>query len=81
MTKCPSCGSNRIHRSRTRGFVERMRRQFTQKRAFRCEACGWRGWGIETDRPHRQGDLPIHDVDPVDLDAIDRSLDQEDGSR
>jgi FlaA1/EpsC-like NDP-sugar epimerase len=41
---CPSCISVRVHRSRARHVVERLRRDRTAERLFRCEACGWRGW-------------------------------------
>jgi len=42
--KCPQCGSSRIERSRSRSFLERVRKRFTGKRPHRCHACGWRGW-------------------------------------
>jgi hypothetical protein len=33
-----------VHRSHARNVVERMRRNMSPERLFRCEACGWRGW-------------------------------------
>lgn len=41
---CPQCGSERIRRSRTRGFNEKIAKLFGN-RAFRCreKECGWRG--------------------------------------
>jgi predicted RNA-binding Zn-ribbon protein involved in translation (DUF1610 family) len=47
MHQCPSCGSERIHRSRTRSIWERSRKVLTSKRPYRCRACGWRGWGLD----------------------------------
>jgi predicted RNA-binding Zn-ribbon protein involved in translation (DUF1610 family) len=74
MQVCPSCGSGRVYRSRTRGVVERFRRQFTMKRPYRCRECGWRGWAMDTEpkvtpEPARESDAP-----PPDLDAVDSSL-------
>ena len=40
---CPQCGHH-IHRSRTRGFVEKLIRVATGYRVYRCHQCGWRGW-------------------------------------
>lgn len=52
MQSCPKCGSPRVHRSRSRGWVEKLRKAFTHKRPHRCHACGWRGWGAESVRGH-----------------------------
>jgi FlaA1/EpsC-like NDP-sugar epimerase len=41
---CPSCIAARVHRSHARNLVERMRRNMSRERLFRCDACGWRGW-------------------------------------
>jgi FlaA1/EpsC-like NDP-sugar epimerase/predicted RNA-binding Zn-ribbon protein involved in translation (DUF1610 family) len=41
---CPSCGSQALHRSRARTLAERVRRNHSDKRLFRCDECGWRGW-------------------------------------
>jgi Polysaccharide biosynthesis protein len=43
---CPSCITARVHRSRARNFLERMRRNRSAERLFRCTGCGWRGWLI-----------------------------------
>jgi hypothetical protein len=43
---CPNCVTARVHRSRARNFVERMRRNRSAERLFRCDGCGWRGWLI-----------------------------------
>ena len=43
---CPNCVSTRVHRSRARNLMERVRRNMGQERLFRCDGCGWRGWLI-----------------------------------
>ena len=41
---CPKCGSDRLRRSRTRGFSEKLKKVLGW-RAYRCreKSCGWRG--------------------------------------
>ena len=46
---CPHCGSSRLHRSRARNLPERVRRNFSARRLFRCDDCEWRGWLIPLD--------------------------------
>jgi UDP-GlcNAc:undecaprenyl-phosphate/decaprenyl-phosphate GlcNAc-1-phosphate transferase len=41
---CPSCSSYTLHRSHVKKLSERVRKRMTDKRLFRCESCGWRGW-------------------------------------
>ena len=41
---CLECKAARVHRSKARSLIERLRRDFGQERLFRCEGCGWRGW-------------------------------------
>lgn len=43
---CPSCRGWRVHRSKARTFYERFRKSRTDRRLYRCEECGWRGWLI-----------------------------------
>lgn len=76
MTSCPRCRSNRVHRSRTKTAWERLRRDFSHKRLFRCDECGWRGWGEVTERA-RPGSAPPEgssDAAAPDFDAIDQAL-------
>ena len=40
---CPKCGGP-VHRSRTRGFGEKLAKMLTANRTYRCFECGWRGW-------------------------------------
>ncbi len=74
METCPKCRSKRVHRSRTRGRFERLRRQLTGKAPFRCSDCGWRGWAFDfgdSSRPS-EGHAPVG-PEP-DLSVIDEKL-------
>jgi hypothetical protein len=48
MHECPKCKSPRVHPSRSRSQWERLRKEITGKRPFRCSACRWRGWGVDS---------------------------------
>jgi predicted RNA-binding Zn-ribbon protein involved in translation (DUF1610 family) len=75
MDKCPSCGSTRVFRSKTRSAFERFRRQLTLKHPFRCHACGWRGWAAESLRTTAgPGEVVGPPAPPPDLAAIDSAL-------
>jgi FlaA1/EpsC-like NDP-sugar epimerase len=66
---CPSCITARVHRSRARNFFERMRRNRSAERLFRCTSCGWRGWLIPL--------VSIEGLPPVeapDFDNIDKAV-------
>jgi hypothetical protein len=54
--------------------VERLRRQFSRKRLYRCQACGWRGWGIETESDAAGREQLASELPPPDLSAIDAAL-------
>jgi hypothetical protein len=41
---CPRCPDGHVRRSRARSIAERIRREFTAERLYRCSECGWRGW-------------------------------------
>lgn len=75
MENCPKCESKRVHRSRTRGVLERVRRNLTGKAPFRCPDCGWRGWAFDfggvNHAPEPGG--PGEVAEP-DLTAVDREL-------
>lgn len=40
---CPQCGG-RTHRSHSNSLRERLIRQLTAQRLYRCRNCAWRGW-------------------------------------
>jgi FlaA1/EpsC-like NDP-sugar epimerase len=67
---CRSCASGSVHRSRVSGSLEQIRRQLTDKRPYRCYACGWRGWMDVVDLPPP----PATAVEHPDLTAIDVAL-------
>jgi hypothetical protein len=68
---CPQCRSGALHHSRTRSWIERVRRSVTGLVPFRCYDCGWRGWRAETspaDGPreiHR--DLTDDEIEQLEL--------------
>lgn len=42
--ECPVCGETSLHRSRSRGIMDTLKKKFTNKRVYRCNKCQWRGW-------------------------------------
>jgi predicted RNA-binding Zn-ribbon protein involved in translation (DUF1610 family) len=76
MTSCPSCGSNRVFRSKARTALERFRRQLTMKRPYRCHACNWRGWAPDGMQAVAPADLPDAPAEAPDLAAIDSAIDE-----
>jgi FlaA1/EpsC-like NDP-sugar epimerase len=66
--RCPACGSPHARRSRARTMPERLKKEMTTNRMFRCEDCNWRGW---------LAPLPAHgvvatvEVPPPDLASLD----------
>ena len=66
---CPKCANGRLVRSRTRTMRDRVRKQFTAQRPFRCDSCEWRGWLP----PPRVGHQPSVDAatTPPDLSRLD----------
>ncbi len=76
MDTCPSCGSHRVFRSKSRNALERFRRQFTMKRPYRCHACNWRGWAPDGMQAVAPGEVIDAPAPPPDLSAIDCALDE-----
>ena len=66
---CARCGSRSVHRSRTSGLYERVRKAHTPARPFRCDDCGWRGWQLPLDRA-----MPFDAVDEPELGSLDAAL-------
>jgi FlaA1/EpsC-like NDP-sugar epimerase len=66
---CPTCQAG-VHRSRAKGVVERIKKDFTAQRLFRCAECGWRGWLM----PLEFGGRSAVEVPPSpDLESLDSS--------
>jgi FlaA1/EpsC-like NDP-sugar epimerase len=69
--RCPSCSTGRVHRSRVRTLAERVRKELTSQRPFRCEDCGWRGWLM----PAPAGDHPpLEQPVSPDLASLDSAV-------
>lgn len=44
---CPNCGkTEKVHRSHSRGLVEKVFKTTTPYKVYRCHDCNWRGWLI-----------------------------------
>lgn len=75
--RCPVCESYTLFRSRVKKVAERVQKHLTNKRLFRCQDCGWRGWMqvLEVNIHHAlpASTLRLPTLDPVDL-ALRRSL-------
>jgi hypothetical protein len=68
---CPNCHSPALYRSKARTLSERMRRNYSAKRLFRCHDCNWRGWLIPLDFGDPEATEPA--VTP-DLAALDSAV-------
>jgi predicted RNA-binding Zn-ribbon protein involved in translation (DUF1610 family) len=78
LDSCPNCYSKRVHRSRTRSGLERLRRRLTGKAPFRCPECGWRGWAFDFGSPGEAVSAGRAPEGPEpDLGAVDRELAEE----
>jgi len=68
---CTRCSKGRLYRSRVKSLIERARKEFTAKRPFRCDTCGWRGWLpiIEPAVP-----LTVDAVATPELSMLDRAV-------
>ncbi len=65
---CPGCRVGRAHRSRASTVPERIKKELTSKRLFRCSDCGWRGWLV----PMSFGDdAPVNLLPALDLTSLD----------
>jgi FlaA1/EpsC-like NDP-sugar epimerase len=75
---CPSCTSGRLLRSRTRTIGERVRKEFTADRPYRCDSCEWRGW-LQPPRVGAQS--PIEPLAIPDLSRLDHATPAHAGDR
>jgi len=74
---CPRCGSEDVHHSRFRTWIDRLRFNITGQVPFRCHQCDWRGWRQDRSRPgeslrevHRQ--LTDAEIERIEIDASRR---------
>ena len=68
---CPRCGSQNIHHSRLRNWVERVRR-LTGRVPFRCHDCQCRVWRTEPVAPTGDMIRRIHrDLTDAELERLD----------
>jgi FlaA1/EpsC-like NDP-sugar epimerase len=65
---CPACGTARARRSRARTIAERLRKEITVERLFRCDECGWRGWLVPL---QLRQPAPVDALPAVDLTILD----------
>jgi len=68
---CPECKTARIRRSKAHSLLERIKKEFTAERLFRCDGCGWRGWLIPL--VFSDGD-PVEQTDAPDLATLDQAI-------
>jgi UDP-GlcNAc:undecaprenyl-phosphate/decaprenyl-phosphate GlcNAc-1-phosphate transferase len=68
---CPSCKRGVAFRSKARNAFERFRKVRTQKRIYRCEQCGWRGWLMPLDFTPEP--MPLPSAGP-DFDLLDIAI-------
>jgi FlaA1/EpsC-like NDP-sugar epimerase len=66
---CPKCQSGRAHRSRARSLTERIRKEISDERLYRCEDCGWRGWLLPLEFGDPASVVPVSAPDLALLDA------------
>jgi FlaA1/EpsC-like NDP-sugar epimerase len=66
---CPQCQSWTLHRSRARSVSERIRRNFSARRLFRCPQCDWRGWLTPLQFSDADAVEPASGPNLADLDA------------
>jgi hypothetical protein len=74
LSTCPNCGSPRVHRSRTKGWIEHIRKGLGPDRPHRCPDCRWRGWAVETARPFEAEDAKPSREPAPDFALIDRAV-------
>ncbi len=68
---CVRCQHGTLRRSRARSQWERIRKEFTGARLFRCEQCNWRGWVVPT---VDGAAMPLERSAPPDLRALDADV-------
>jgi hypothetical protein len=70
--QCFECGSKELHRSHVKNSLEALRKRLTQKRLYRCGACGWRGWRELNESAPYEPLLSPYLMPPLDVDPVVR---------
>ena len=68
---CVRCKNGTLRRSRARSQWERIRKEFTGARLFRCEQCNWRGWVVPI---VDAAPMPIEQSAAPDLRSLDADI-------
>jgi FlaA1/EpsC-like NDP-sugar epimerase len=68
---CRRCAGGQLNRSRARSRWERVRKEFSAARLYRCDKCGWRGWSIPLAGMASQ---PLEHATPIDLRSLDADV-------
>jgi len=77
---CPLC-DGAVHHSRTRSWLERLRRRMTGRVPFRCRTCGWRGW-CHDPTPRGGGLREVHRaLTDAELDGLEPDPTDSEGDR
>jgi UDP-GlcNAc:undecaprenyl-phosphate GlcNAc-1-phosphate transferase len=71
--RCPSCAHASAHRSKARNAFERLKKERTLRRLYRCDTCGWRGWLMPMDFSNV---VTTDRLSPIDLRALDSAVKQ-----
>lgn len=66
---CPSCAAMRLNRSKARTFIERVRRDHTEAKLYRCQSCGWRGWMLPFEPIGAVESASVGEIELSELDA------------
>jgi len=74
---CPRCAALTLYRSKARSLPERVRRNFSDQRLFRCTSCGWRGWLLPLHFDDGSNAEPVVMPDLVALDSALRAVESQ----
>jgi hypothetical protein len=63
MSHCIRCHAGNVRPSRPKWGWEALRHQLTHHSIYRCDRCGWRGWGLDwTDAMTAPADIVVENV-------------------
>jgi DNA-directed RNA polymerase subunit RPC12/RpoP len=72
-TTCPVCGSKELRGSHTR-IWEQPLKLLTNRRAYRCRSCSWRGWIVHQRPVDPALVIPPDNRPDPDLSSLDLGL-------